>query len=223
MKILIIEDEKALSESIATYLKAQDYICEAATDFNSAIEKTELYDYDCILLDITLPDGSGLAILKELRANNKMDGVLIISAKNSLDDKVAGLMLGADDYLAKPFHLSELSARIAAIIRRKQFGGSSILIFNNIVIDTQAKTVTVNKHSLDLTKKEFDLLLYFVSNKGRVISKNAIAEHLWGDEMGGNLDFIYTHIKNLRKKLIEAGEADYIKSVYGMGYKFTDT
>lgn len=222
MKILIIEDEKALSESIATYLKAQDYICEAAVDFNSAIEKTELFDYDCILLDITLPGGNGLAILKELRANNKMDGVLIISAKNSIDDKVAGLTLGADDYLAKPFHLSELSARIAAIIRRKQFGGSSILIFNNIAIDTQAKTVTINKHSLDLTKKEFDLLLYFVSNKGRVISKNAIAEHLWGDEMGGNLDFIYTHVKNLRKKLQDAGEADYIKSVYGMGYKFTD-
>lgn len=222
MKILIIEDEKALSDSIASYLKAQDYICETAPDFNTAIEKTELYDYDCILLDITLPGGSGLTILKELRANNKMDAVLIISAKNSIDDKVAGLMLGADDYLAKPFHLSELNARIAAIIRRKQFGGNSTIHFNNISIDTQAKTATVNKLDLDLTKKEFDLLLYFVSNKGRVISKNAIAEHLWGDEMGGNLDFIYTHVKNLRKKLQDAGEADYIKSVYGMGYKFTD-
>lgn len=223
MKILIIEDEKALSESIVTYLKAQDYICETAADFNTAIEKTEIFDYDCILLDITLPGGSGLVVLKELRANNKMDGVLIISAKNSIDDKVAGLTLGADDYLAKPFHLSELSARIAAIIRRKQFGGSSTINFNNINIDTQAKVATANKHSLDLTKKEFDLLLYFVNNKGRVISKNAIVEHLWGDEMGGNLDFIYTHIKNLRKKLVEAGETDYIKSVYGMGYKFTDT
>ena len=222
MKVLIIEDEKALSESIATYLKGQDYICEVAGDFKTAIEKTELYDYDCILLDITLPGGSGLSVLKELRANNKADGVLIISAKNSIDDKVAGLTLGADDYLSKPFHLSELNARIAAIIRRKQFGGSNIIRFGNITIDTQAKTVTINKHSLDLTKKEFDLLLYFVSNKGRVISKNAIAEHLWGDEMGGSLDFIYTHIKNLRKKLIDAGEVDYIKSVYGMGYKFTD-
>ncbi len=223
MKILIIEDEKALSESIVTYLKAQDYICETAFDFNTAIEKTELYEYDCILLDITLPGGNGLNILKELRNNNKTDGVLIISAKNSIDDKVIGLTSGADDYLSKPFHLSELSARVAAIIRRKKFGGSSILIFNNIAIDTQAKTVKVNKLSLDLTKKEFDLLLYFVCNKGRVISKNAIAEHLWGDEMGGNLDFIYTHIKNLRKKLIDAGEVDFIKSVYGMGYKFTDT
>ncbi|MFM9910202.1 MAG: response regulator transcription factor [Chitinophagaceae bacterium] len=222
MKVLIIEDEKALSESIATYLKGQDYICEVAADFNTAIEKTELYDYDCILLDITLPGGSGLSILKELRANNKMDGVLIISAKNSIDDKVAGLTLGADDYLPKPFHLSELNARIAAIIRRKQFGGSSIIRFGNITIDTQAKVAAVNNTDLDLTKKEFELLLYFVSNKRRVISKNAIAEHLWGDEMEGNLDFIYTHIKNLRKKLMEAADADYIKSVYGMGYKFTD-
>lgn len=222
MKILIIEDEKALSESISTYLKAQDYICETAFDFHSAIEKTELYDYDCILLDITLPGGNGLAILKELRENNKSDGVLIISAKNSIDDKVEGLLTGADDYLSKPFHLSELSARVAAIIRRKKFDGNNIIQFNAIVIDTQAKTATVNKTTLDLTKKEFELLLYFVSNKRRVISKNAIAEHLWGDEMEGNLDFIYTHIKNLRKKLQEAGDADYIKSVYGMGYKFTD-
>lgn len=222
MKILIIEDEKALSDSIGTYLKAQGYICEVAADFNTAMEKTELYEYDCILLDITLPGGNGLTILKELKANNKTDAILIISAKNSLDDKVNGLTLGADDYLSKPFHLSELSARIAAIIRRKQFGGSSIISFNNVTIDTRSKVAAVNKVPLDLTKKEFELLLYFVSNKGRVISKNAIAEHLWGDEMAGNLDFIYTHIKNLRKKLEDAGDADYIKSIYGMGYKFTD-
>ncbi len=222
MKILIIENEKTLSDSIVTYLKGQDYICEVAADFNTAQEKTELYDYDCILLDITLPGGSGLAILKQLRANNKMDGVLIISAKDSLDDKVTGLTLGADDYLSKPFHLSELTARIAAIIRRKQFDGSSIVRFNSIMIDTQAKVATANSRPLELTKKEFELLLYFVSNKRRVISKNAIAQHLWGDEMEGSLDFIYTHIKNLRKKLMETGDADYIKSIYGMGYKFSD-
>lgn len=221
MKILIIEDEKELSESVASYLKGQNYICEIASDFNKAIEKTELYDYDCILLDITLPGGSGLEILKELKANNKLDGVLIISAKNSLDDKVTGLTLGADDYLAKPFHLSELSARVAAIIRRKNFDGSDILNFQNISIDTRAKIVLVNDKPLELTKKEYELLLYFISNKKRVISKNAIAEHLWGDDMQGNNDFIYTHIKNLRKKLMEAGDADYIKSVYGMGYKFS--
>ncbi len=221
MKILIIEDEKELSESIATYLKGENYICEIAGDFNKAIEKTELYDYDCILLDITLPGGNGLEILRELKINNKMDGVLIISAKNSLDDKVTGLTLGADDYLSKPFHLSELSARIAAIIRRKNFDGNDVLRFENLSIDTRAKTALVNDKPLDLTRKEYELLLYFMSNKKRVISRNAIAEHLWGDDMQGNNDFIYTHIKNLRKKLIEAGGADYIKSVYGMGYKFS--
>ncbi len=222
MKVLIIEDEKELSDSIATYLKSEDYICEVAGDYNKALDKIEVYDYDCILLDITLPGGNGLNILKELKANHKLDGVLIISAKNSLDDKITGLTLGADDYLPKPFHLSELSARIAAIIRRKNFAGNSVLKFQNINIDTQAKAVIVNDKALDLTKKEYELLLYFVSNKKKVISKDAIAEHLWGDGMEGNNDFIYTHIKNLRKKLIDAGNADYIKSVYGMGYKFSD-
>jgi DNA-binding response OmpR family regulator len=222
LKILIIEDEKELSNSIASYLKGQDYLCELAADFNTAIEKTELFEYDCILLDITLPGGSGLEILRQLKANNKMDGVLIISAKNSLDDKIAGLTLGADDYLSKPFHLSELSARVAAIIRRRNFSGNNLLKFNDIIIDTQAKVASVNDKPLDLTRKEYELLLYFVSNKRKVISKNAIAEHLWGDAMEDNNDFIYTHIKNLRKKLADAGDADYIKSVYGMGYKFSD-
>ena len=222
MKILIIEDERELSNSIATYLKSEDYVCEVALNFNDAMEKTEVYQYDCILLDITLPGGSGLDILKELKANHKMDGVLIISARNSLDDKVLGLTLGADDYLAKPFHLSELKARVAAIIRRKNFSGNSLVKFNGIQIDTEAKQVYVNNKPVELTRKEYELLLYFIINKRKVISKNAIAEHLWGDEMTGNNDFIYTHIKNLRKKLIDAGEENYIMSVYGMGYKFSD-
>ncbi|MDQ6723950.1 MAG: response regulator transcription factor [Thermoproteota archaeon] len=222
MKILIVEDEKELSDSIVSYLKGEDYVCEVADTYNKAMEKTELYDYDCILLDITIPGGSGLEILRQLKANNKLDGVLIISAKNSLDDKVQGLTLGADDYLPKPFHLSELSARIAAIIRRKNFAGNHVLKFKDISIDTQAKIVSVNDKLLELTKKEYELLLYFVSNKKKVISKHAIAEHLWGDGMEGNNDFIYTHIKNLRKKLLDAAQADYIKSIYGMGYKFSD-
>ena len=152
-----------------------------------------------------------------------MDGVLIISARNSISDKVAGLTLGADDYLPKPFHLSELSARVGAIIRRRNFGGNNLLKFNELTIDKKKKTVSVNNKFLDLTRKEFQLLLYFAYNKGRVVSKNAIAEHLWGDEMGiaSNYDFIYTHIKNLRRKLIEAGCEDYIQSIYGMGYKFS--
>jgi len=223
LKILIIEDEKALSESIAAYLKGEDYVCEIAADFKTALYKAESFDYDCIILDITLPGGSGLDVLKALKADNKMDGVLIISAKNSIEDKVTGLKLGADDYLPKPFHLSELSARVAAIIRRRNFSGSNILKFNTIELDTLAKLATVDGRALELTKKEYVLLLYFISNKGRVISKNAIAEHLWGDEMDGNIDFIYTHIKNLRRKLHDAGNVDYIKSVYGMGYKFADS
>ena len=224
MKLLIVEDEQALSTSIISYLKEENYVCEIAADYPSAMEKIELYDYDCILLDITIPGGSGLDVLKELKANNKHDGVLIISARNALDDRVEGLKLGADDYLVKPFHLSELSARIAAIIRRKSFGGNSVLKAGNISIDILSKIATVDESILDLTRKEFQLLLYFVSNNRRVISKTAIAEHLWGDEMSmaDNFDFIYTHIKNLRKKLMEAGKRDYIQSVYGMGYKFTD-
>ena len=220
MKVLIVEDEKELAESVSTYLKTQGYACELATDFKTALEKTDVFDYDCILLDITLPGGSGLSVLKELRESSRTDGVLIISAKNSIDDKVEGLLMGADDYLAKPFHLSELSARVAAIIRRKKFSGNSLLQFNELVIDTAGKTASVNSKNVELTKKEFDLLLYFAGNKGRMISKDAIAQHLWGDDMSGSLDFIYTHIKNLRKKLQEAGCTDYIKSIYGMGYKF---
>ncbi|HXR82924.1 MAG TPA: response regulator transcription factor [Hanamia sp.] len=221
MKILIIEDEKSLSESMSAYLSALDYHCDIAEDYNSAVYKTEYNDYDCILLDITLPGGNGLKVLEQLKKDKKTDGVLIISAKNSLDDKIKGLNLGADDYLSKPFHLSELNARIAAIIRRKRFDGNSVLQFGNITIDTQSKAVTVENNQVELTKKEYELLIYFLSNKKRIISKEAIAEHLWGNDMAGNFDFIYTHIKNLRKKLMDAGEADYIKSVYGMGYKFT--
>jgi DNA-binding response OmpR family regulator len=224
MKILIIEDQTELVKSMVSYLKEENYRCEIAYNYKSAVEKIELYSYDCVLLDITLPDGSGLNVLKFLKENNKMDGVLIISAKNSVDDRVAGLKLGADDYLPKPFHLSELSARIAAIIRRKNFDGNTIVSFNEISVDTVARVAFYDNTPLDLTKKEFDLLLYFIANKGRVISKNAIAEHLWGDEMdmANNYDFIYTHIKNLRKKLMEKGCSEYVRSIYGMGYKFTD-
>ena len=224
MKVLIIEDEKLLSDSITTCLKQESFICDNANSYNTAIEKIELFDYDCILLDINLPGGSGLDILRQLKQNKKMDGVLIISAKNSLEDKISGLQLGADDYLPKPFHLSELVARITAINRRRNLAGNNLLQFNELTIDTLAKTVTVNNKPLELTRKEYQLLLYFSYNKGRVISKNAITEHLWGDEIegAGNFDFIYTHVKNLRKKLIAAGCGDYIQSVYGMGYKFTD-
>ena len=222
MKILIIEDETSLSNSIASYLKADNYLCEIAGNYKMALDKIESFDYDCILLDITLPDGNGLNVLKELKKSKRTDGVIIISAKNSVDDKIDGLNLGADDYISKPFHLSELSARISAVIRRRRFDGSDNIIVNEITIDTTANTIFINNKLLDLTKKEYDLLLYLVINKNRVISKSAIAEHISGDNADyfDNFDFIYAHIKNLKKKMTSAGAADYIKSIYGMGYKF---
>ncbi len=221
MKLLVIEDEKALSDSICDYLGNESFMCETAYDFNTAMEKTALYDYACIILDITLPGGSGLEILKELKKENKADGVLIISARNSLDDKVYGLKAGADDYLTKPFHLPELGARVASIIRRKSFGGMNIVQFDALILNLADKTVSANNIFIDLTRKEYELLLYFISNKNKVISKSAIAEYLWGDNMdlADNYDFIYTHIKNLRKKIMQNGCPDYIVSVYGMGYK----
>lgn len=223
MKILVIEDEKELAKSITTYLNNAQFVCETAADFNTALEKISLYEYACIILDITLPGGNGLDILNELRANNKTDGVLIISAKNSVDDKVSGLKAGADDYLSKPFHLSELSARVDAIIRRKNFDNKNLIQFENLLVDLQEKHVKVGNEAIELTRKEYDLLIYFISNRNKVISKGAIAEHLWGDHMdlADNYDFIYTHIKNLRRKLLQAGCADYIRSIYGMGYKFS--
>lgn len=223
MKVLIIEDEKELQESIFAFLSTEQYTCEKAADFKSALDKIHLHDYTCIILDINLPDGSGLDILKELKKHNKADGILIISARHALEDKIFALRLGADDYLTKPFHLSELAARVAAIIRRRSFDGKNIIYLDELALNVNEKTVTINSTLLDLTRKEYDLLMYFISNKNKVITKNAIAEHLWGDGMdgAGSYDFIYAHIKNLRKKLTGAGATDYIKSIYGLGYKFS--
>ncbi|HCZ35738.1 MAG TPA: DNA-binding response regulator [Cytophagales bacterium] len=222
MKVLIVEDERELAKSIVQYLRQESYVCEVAYSTQQATEKIELHDYDCILLDINLPDGNGLTVLESLKIDGKADGVIIISARNSLDDKIKGLNLGADDYLVKPFHLSELGARISAVIRRKRFGGNNHLTFHELTIDFLGKVVSVNETLVDLTRKEYDLLLFLASNKNRVVSKNAIAEHLSGDmaEVFDNFDFIYAHMKNLKKKLAEAGCADYIKTIYGLGYKF---
>ncbi|PQA94600.1 DNA-binding response regulator [Chryseobacterium shigense] len=222
MKLLIIEDETELAKSISEYLSEENYLCEFASTFREGMRKIEAFQYDCILLDITLPDGNGLAILEELKRQNKEDGVIIISAKNALDDKIKGLQLGADDYLTKPFHLSELMARIYSIIRRKQFSNSNIVKQNELQIDLLAKTVSVNDQTIILTKKEFDLLIYFIGNKNRVISKSTLAEHLSGDfaDMLDNHDFVYAHVKNLKKKLYDAGCDHYLKTVYGTGYKW---
>ncbi len=222
MKILIVEDEAELANSISEYLSGENYLCEAASTFSEAINKIEAFDYDCILLDIMLPDGNGMKILEELKKQQKQDGVIIISAKNALDDKIEGLKLGADDYLTKPFHLSELMARVYSIIRRKQFSSSNVVIQNELQIDLLAKTVAVNDDIISLTKKEFDLLIYFIGNKNKVISKSTLAEHLSGDfaDMLDNHDFVYAHVKNLKKKLYDAGCEHYLKTVYGTGYKW---
>ena len=222
MKILIVEDEKELAQDIVKYLSEQNYLCEVVETYNQATDKISTYQYDCILLDLMLPDGSGLNLLELLKRENKQDGVIIISAKSSIEDKVKGLQIGADDYLAKPFHHSELSARIHSIIRRKQFNSSNIIQQNEITIDSLGKKVKVHDLEISLTKKELDLLLFFIGNKNRVISKGALAEHLSGDiaDMFDNHDFVYAHVKNLKKKLNEARYGNYIKTIYGTGYKW---
>jgi DNA-binding response OmpR family regulator len=223
MKLLVVEDEKQISDSICAYFAGEDFLCETAYDYYSALEKIHLNEYVCILLDITLPNGSGLDILKELKKMEKADGVIIISARNSIDDKISGLQTGADDYIVKPFHLAELGARVGSIIRRRSFGGKSHITLDHLVLDLSKKALLLDDVEVALTKKEYDLLLYFISNKNKVVTKEAIVEHLWGSaiDMADNYDFIYAHIKNLRKKLIQAGCADHIKVVYNMGYKFS--
>lgn len=225
MKILVIEDEPSLNKNIVDYLSNRQYLCESVFTYAAAVEKIDCYEYDCIILDIMLPDGNGLRLLEYLKADKKKDGVIIISARNELEDKIKGIESGADDYLTKPFHLPELGVRIAAILRRRNMDGNNQVVFEEIIVDVQGKTVLINGRPLLLTRKEYQLLLYFIINKNRVLSKNAIAEHLWGDDMDteDNHDFLYTHIKNLRRKLEKAGTGNYIQSVYGMGYKFSAT
>lgn len=223
MKLLIIEDEKPLSRSISEYLRTEGYLCEEATNFREALKKTADNSYDCIILDIGLPDGDGMDIIREMKTNKSSDRILILTARNSLEDKIKGLKTGADDYLTKPFHLAELSARISAICRRDNFKGFNEVSFNELKIRTDEKQVLINDQVLNLTRKEYDLLLFFIANRDKVITKESIVEHLWGDNviLTDSFDFVYTHVKNLRKKLISAGCRNYIKAIYGFGYKFS--
>lgn len=224
MKVLIVEDEPELLNEIEAYLIKESYICEVAADFNMADEKLHLYHYDIAIIDITLPGGSGLSLIESLKKQNSDSGILIISAKNSLDDKLTGLEIGADDYITKPFHLAELNARVKAIIRRRKFDGINEIVFNEIKINPDDKIVAVHNNKLKLTKKEYDLIHFFIANKNRLLTRESIAEHLWGDkiDLADNFDFIYTHINNLRKKIVAAGGIDYLQTIYGMGYKYTD-
>jgi len=222
MKILIVEDEIGLLESVQSYLSDEGFSCESSSTLKDAEEKVSLYLYDCLLIDINLPDGSGLDLIEPAKKRNANAGIIIVSAKETLEDRIKGLNLGADDYLVKPFHLSELNARIQSLLRRIKFDGDEYISFNEIIINPAERLVTVLNKPIKLTKKEFDLLLYFISNKDRILTKESICEYLWGDyaDNAGSLDFVYTHIKNLRKKIIDLGGEDYIHTVYGVGYKF---
>lgn len=223
MKILIVEDEPELRELIQRSLEKERYVVETARDFRTAQQKIEEYDYDCILLDIMLPDGNGLALLEQLKKMHKRENVIILSAKDSLEDKIHGLELGADDYLPKPFHLAELNARIRSVIRRHQNEGEIDIRLENIRILPDKYQVFVEGKPIELNRKEYDILLYFVNRPGRLVNKNTLAESVWGDHIDqvDNFDFIYAQIKNLRKKLKEAGSIPEIKAVYGFGYKMT--
>lgn len=223
MKLLVIEDELSLLKSIVEFFKQENFLCETASSFHEGIEKTEDFQYDCIILDINLPGGSGLKILEYLRRHKKGEAVIIISARDSLDDKITGLDLGADDYLAKPFHLSELNARVKALIRRKYTQGGGTLEIGGLRVDLLLRTVMCGKQSVLLTKNEYDLLVFLLNNKDRVVGKQAIAEHIYGDQADNmhSFDFVYSHIKNLKKKLKDKGCEDILQTVYGLGYKLS--
>ncbi len=224
MKLLIIEDEPQLAQSIGNYLSREGYHCELVHTEKEARERVFLHDYDCILLDITLPDGTGMTVMEDLQKSGKNDGVIIISAKDSVDDRIKGLGLGADDYLPKPFHLAELGARVGALIRRRRFNGTRQLQFRELTVDLQSQLVAINGTPLPLTRKEYDLLIFLISNKSRIVSKGAIAEHLSGDmaDMIDDFSFVYAHVKNLKKKLSDAHCGEYIKTVYGFGYRWEE-
>lgn len=224
MKILLIEDEAALAEVIIKSLTTERYLVEHAADFDSAQQKIGVYDYDCILLDIMLPGGSGLTLLEQCKAQGKQEGVIIISARDAIDDRVVGLELGADDYLPKPFHLAELHARIRSVLRRRQQEGRRTTDMGNVSIAPDIFTVTVDGRPLELSRKEYDLLNYLVNRRGHMIKKEQIAEAVWGDcaDQSNNFDVVYAQIKNVRRKLEEAGADIEIKAVYGFGYKMVE-
>lgn len=224
MKLLLVEDERELADNVSAYLANEGNRCELARSYNDADDCLAGFRYDIVVLDLMLPDGNGMDILRMIKKQYPDTGVLIISAKNALDDKIKGLELGADDYLTKPFHLPELNARIKAIYRRRKFQGKSEVKFNELKVNTDTLETWVSDQLLSLTVKEHELLLFFIANRNRVLTKQSIAEHLWGDNVDflDSFDFVYQHIKNLRKKITAAGGSDYIRTVYGMGYRFNE-
>ncbi|WP_375447862.1 response regulator transcription factor [uncultured Fibrella sp.] len=243
MKILLVEDEPALLRAMREFLDKEGYLITTAANFATASQLLNDYDYDCVVVDIGLPDGNGLNLVKQVKATENrallpdrkelgtsmpgtsMPGLIIISANDSLDDKLVGLELGSDDYITKPFHLPELNARIKSVLRRRFFGGNKLIRLGDLSIDPHVHRVSVQEQTLDLTEKEYQLLLFFMANPNRLLTKAAIAESVWGDHMDmvDSHDFLYTHIKNLRRKLMDGGCPDYLKTRYGAGYIFTTT
>lgn len=224
MKILIVEDEQELLSAAKSYLDSEGYQCEGALTYEEGINKLSRFFYDCVVADIGLPDGDGLKLVQELRTISNETGVIIISARNSIQDKIEGLEIGADDYLTKPFHLSELNARVKSLLRRRRFQGTNDIQFNEIRMVPDQMDTFVSGQPVTLTKKEFDLLMYFIANREKILTKESIVSHLWAEypTSGDSYDFVYTHVSNLRKKLLDLGSKDYVKTVYGVGYKFSD-
>ena len=224
MKILIVEDEKQLSDNIVKFLAADNYLCEQTITASDALMRVSVYDYDCVLLDLMLPDGSGLDVLRRLKKRKPDTGVIIVSAKDSIDDKIEGLQIGADDYISKPYNLSELKIRIFALMRRRYSKGNNRLVSSNVEVDMQSKTVIVDGQAVMLTKTEYDLLVFMICNRNKVVSKTAIAEHIVGEiaDLMDNFNVVFTHIKNLKKKLEATGCRDRIKTLYGTGYKWIE-
>lgn len=223
MRLLVIEDEIELADSIISFIGKEGFNCDKTDKFEEAKSLLNINEYDFALVDIMLPDGSGIDLINIIKHKQPRCGIIVISAKGSLEDKLRGLEIGADDYLTKPFHLAELNARIKSVIRRKDFDGNNIININELSVDFEKRELRVNGSYVELTKREFDIIIFFISNRERVLTKEAITEHVWGDDSNSfdNLDFVYTHVKNLRKKIKDAGGGDYLKSVYGIGYKFS--
>jgi DNA-binding response OmpR family regulator len=224
MKILLIEDENDLVDTMKNYLATEGFLCETAATYFEAEDALSVFKYDIIILDLTLPGGDGLDLIKLIKERNNEAGLLIVSARNSLDDKIKGLDMGADDYISKPFHLAELNSRIKSLARRRHYDGTNELIFNEIKINIGSNEVSVNGINIDLTKKEYDILLYFMVNRNKLITRESLAEHAWGDSISyaDNFDFVYSHIKNLRKKIRQKKGKNYIHNFYGIGYKLSD-
>lgn len=224
MKILIIEDEKELLAAIKNYLESEGFLCETAISYFEAEDSLSAFIYDIIVLDLTLPGGNGLDLISLIKERNRQAGLLIVSAKNSLDDKIKGLDMGADDYISKPFHLAELSSRIKSLARRRHFDGTNELVYNEIKINIDSNEVSVNGENIVLTKKEYEILLFFIVNRNKLITRESIAEHVWGDNISyaDDFDFIYSHVKNLRKKIRQKNGKNYLHNIYGLGYRFSD-